>query len=227
MSSAPFGLFVIEQSGQITAANDAAAGLLGHTADSIQGVYFADLLADPGDSPLLDEAVRDALAGETMQRSFQISANGVLRLVNIQGWSEETGSGVPLVLIMIDTADEDDQLTQLQALIARSPTGMARLGPDMTMLDVNTRWTDITGQSTTDAHGHGWLAQIDIDGRSEFEAALRDALERGSGLRGRLRLVTGTGRTRWIEVSTTPLDPPHGALRVLGSRAAVSDSIGA
>ncbi len=212
LSSAPFGLFVIEHSGRITAANDAAAGLLGHTAESIQGVYFVDLLADAGDSPLLDEAVRDALAGEAMQRSFQINANGVLRLVNLQGWSEQTESGVPLVLIMIDTADEDDQLTQLQALIARSPTGMARLGLDMAMLDVNTRWTEITGQPTTDAHGRGWLDQIDIDGRAEFEAALLDALDRRAGLRGRLRLVTSTGRTRWIEVSTTPLDPPHGAL---------------
>ena len=212
LASAPFGLVVLEPSGRITAANEAAAVLLGHTSESIQGIWFADLLADPGDSPLLDEVVREAFAGEPVQRSFQVSANGVFRLVDLQGWSEQTDSGVPLVLMMIDTADDDDQLTQLQALIARSPTGMARIGPDMAMLDVNNRWTAITGQPTSAAHGRGWLDQVDIDGRSEFEAALQQSLDTRTGLRGRLRLLPESGTTRWVEISTTPLDSPHGAL---------------
>jgi len=210
--AAPFGVLVIDSKGAITAANEAAAALIGKPNTEVAGTFLADLLADPGHSPLLEDTLRAALAGEQVRRSFQLSVDGVFRVVNLRCWSEHTESGNPMVLAMIETAAEDDQVRQLRALIQRSPTGLARLMSGASIAEVNPRWQEITGQSTTDALGRGWLGMIDEDGRSDFIAAVEQAQRQHEGIRGRLRLISKTGEIRWIEVSTTPLDPPGSAL---------------
>ncbi|MGI9605062.1 MAG: EAL domain-containing protein, partial [Acidimicrobiales bacterium] len=205
LGSAPFGLLVASPEGKITAMNEAAAEHLGLSINERSGPFLVDLLADSGESPLLDDMLRTALAGDQVRRSFQISASGVLRVINFRCWSENTASGTPMVMAVVESAADDDQLHHIRALIDRSPTGMARLvGTSMT--DVNSRWTEITGQAIAEASGVGWLDQIDEDGRDDFLVAVESATGRRDGIRGRLRLRTIADEIRWIEVSTTPLD---------------------
>jgi diguanylate cyclase (GGDEF)-like protein/PAS domain S-box-containing protein len=212
LRSAPFGILAADSTGRITASNEAAAALVGRTPTSLTGTHLVDLLADPGESPLLDDTVRTALGGVQVRRTFQISANGVLRSIDLQCWSERGGSNDPVVLAMLEPAGADDQVRQLQALIARSASGMAQLAPDLTIVDINGRWAEITGQSTAEAMGLGWLSCVDEDGRAEFIDSLAKSLHAREGIRGRLRIVTPSGQFRWLEISTTPLDAPAGAL---------------
>ena len=212
LGSAPFGIMAVNAEGLIVGSNESAAEVVSRSVDTLVGSYVVDLLADPGDSPLLDETFRTAIGGTRVRRSFRISVDGILRMIDMQCWAETTGSGIPLALVLVETAAEHDQVAQLKELISKSPTGLARLTSDKSMVDVNDRWTDITGQPIEDAAGLGWLEQVDIDGRSDFVAALGDALANREGIRGRLRLVTVDGEIRWIDVSTTPLDAPRGAL---------------
>ena len=211
LGSAPFGIAAVSPTGQIVAANDAAADVLG--IEQLVGEHLADFLAEPGDSPLLDDLVRSARSGQRMSRTFGMKANGVRSLVDLTAWAETATSATAApVLVMIDHAPEADHVSQLTNLVANSPTGMARLDADGSFLDVNGRWNEITGQIIDDAQGLGWLDQIDPDGRADFESALRTSLDDRSGIRGRLRLITDLGQTRWIDISTTPLDAPPGAL---------------
>lgn len=212
LGSAPFGIMAVNAEGLIVGSNESAAEVVSRSVDALVGSYMVDLLADPGDSPLLDETFRTAIGGTRVRRSFRISVDGILRMIDMQCWAETTGSGIPLALVLVETAAEHDQVAQLKELISKSPTGLARLTSDKSMVDVNDRWTDITGQSIEDAAGLGWLEQVDIEGRPDFVAALGDALANREGIRGRLRLVTVEGEIRWIDVSTTPLDAPRGAL---------------
>ncbi len=210
LSSAPFGMLVVGGDGRVIASNDGATDLLGLTGPGTVA-HLADLLADSGDSPLLEDLLRSAMAGAHARRVFRINAGGVLRVVSMQCWPQDTADG-RIVLTMVEAASGDDRAEQLSSVIARSPTGMARVGNGTTMLDVNDRWEEITGQPRGDALGDGWFAQIDVDGRADFVAALADASARSEGIRGRLRVITTAGAVRWLDISSTPLDEPGAAL---------------
>lgn len=213
LSSAPFGLLAVDQHHRLTHANEKACLLLGLLPDQISGHALVDSLADLGDSPLLDEALRQASEGETIRRSFQVRAAGVLRGLDLQCWRHEvTGNAEPHVLVMVDASTAQDQVRQISSLIARSPQGMARLANYTAMTNVNDRWTEITGQEISDASGRGWLEMVADDAREDFIAALTMAGEQPRGLKGRLRLVTTEGDDRWIDLSVAPLDQPGHAL---------------
>lgn len=205
LAGVPFGLLLIGPSNHIIAINDIAAPLIGLEPDEASGLAAVDLLADPGESPLLDETLREARQGSSIQRAFQIRARGVLRGIEWRCWSQETEDG-QLVLAMVEVSAAHDQARQLRDLIARSPRGMARLVGSTTMTDVNSRWTEITGQPASEASGEGWLERIDLDGRDEFLDALLTSAANSEGIRGRLRIITTDGEFRWLDVSTTPLD---------------------
>ncbi len=209
LSTVPFGLVVIDEQHRVQAANAQALSVLGLEAASNQPVI--DLLADPAESLLLDETFRSASEGSTVRRSFQLRTAGMLRGVDFQCWPQQTASG-PVVLAMVETAAADDQARQIRDLIARSPQGMARLIDSTTMTEVNTRWTEITGQTAADAAGLGWLSRVDEDGRDDFRAALLAATQKGEGVRGRLRVITTGGEYRWLDVTTTPLSQPGASL---------------
>jgi len=211
LATVPFGLMVVGPRNHIVAVNDAAAVLLGTDPDAAEGIAVVDLLADPGESPLLDDTMRSARSGTTVRRSFQLRAAGVLRGLNFQCWSQNTASG-PMVMAMIEVSAAHDQARQIRDLIARSPRGMARLVGSTTMTDVNAHWTDITGQPVAEASGEGWLERIDEDGRDEFLDALITGAANHEGIRGRLRVLTTHGEVRWLDISTTPLDQPGASL---------------
>ncbi len=201
----PFGLMVIGSSNQIVAINDSASTLIGLGVDDAADLSVIDLLADPGDSPLLDDALRTARSGRSTQRSFQVRARGVLRGLDFQCWSQDAATG-QVVLAKIEVSAAHEQARQIRDLIARSPRGMARLVGSTTMTDVNERWTEITGQPAAEASGEGWLERIDSVGKDEFLDALITGAANHEGIHGRLRIVTATGDYRWLDVSTTPLD---------------------
>jgi len=211
LDTVPFGLLVIDGQHRIQSGNSKAMEVLGQPAGASIGKALVDLLADPGEAPLLDETLRWARNGETTRRSFQLRTGGVLRGVNFQCWPQETRSG-PVVLTMVEPAAAHDQARQIRALIARSPQGMARLVENTTMTDVNDRWFEITGQPADAANGEGWLERVDDDGRADFHRALLAAGEAGEGIRGRLRIITVEGEYRWLDVTTTPLDEPGASL---------------
>lgn len=160
LAGVPFGLIIVGAENNIIAINDTASPLIGLEPGDAAGLSVVDLLADPGESPLLDDTIRSAREGESVQRSFQVRARGVLRGLDFRCWPQESADG-PLVFAMIEVSAAHDQARQIRDLIARSPSGMARLVGSTTMTDVNQRWTDITGQPAAEASGEGWLERID------------------------------------------------------------------
>ena len=206
VDAAPFALVAIDSSQRLAQANASGRRILGLAASEVVGRAFVDLLAEPGDSPLIDEALRTAANGEVVQRSIQIRAAGVLRCIDVRFWRHGGSTDDRIVLAMLDPSAAQDQARQISSLIARSPQGMARIVDGTSLSAVNQRWAEITGQPVSEAAGAGWHEYIDIDGRSDFLAALQEALEQTRGLQGKLRINTSQGEERWLEVSVSPLD---------------------
>ncbi len=207
LAAAPFGLIGVDAKHCLTGANARALDLLGFATNNVAGHPLVDSLADPGESPLIDDALREAGAGSTVRRSLQVRAAGVLRGVDLQFWPYDgAATSTTSVLVMIDSSTAKAQARQIGSLIARSPQGMARLVDDLSMTNMNSRWTEITGQTIADATGRGWLDRVDVDGRDDFVTALTEALDARQGLKGRLRVRTTNGESRWIDITATPLD---------------------
>ena len=205
LSTMPLGLVVIAPDNTIWAINDPGLELLGLSSEVAVGTAVFELLADPAETLLLDESLRNAREGLVTRRSFQFRAGPMLRGLNLRCWPQDTTSGM-MVLATLETSTAPDQVRQIRSLIAHSPSGLARLVGSLTLTDVNERWTEITGQTPQEASGEGWLERIDPDGREEFLEALRDAVADRRGLIGRLRVISTDGTYRWLDVSVTPLD---------------------
>ena len=146
LSTMPLGLVVIAPDNTIWAINDPGLELLGLSSDVAVGTAVFELLADPAETLLLDESLRNAREGLVTRRSFQFRAGPMLRGLNLRCWAQDTASGM-MVLATLETSTAPDQVRQIRSLIAHSPGGLARLVGSLTLTDVNERWTEITGQT--------------------------------------------------------------------------------
>lgn len=212
LGTAPFALVAIDSAQRLIQANEGGSRILGLNPSKVAGVPFVDLLADTGDSPLIDEALRNAASGEVVQRSVQIRAAGVLRGIDIRLWRHGRSDEEPVVLAMLDPSTALEQTRQISSLIARSPQGMARIVDGTLFATVNQQWTDLTGQPASEAAGTGWHDCIDVDGRDGFLTSLGEALAETTGIQGRLRVFAADGESRWLDVTVSPLDQPDQGL---------------
>ena len=96
---------------------------------------------------------------------------------------------------------------QLRWVIDRMAGGWLSLDANLHLRDVDAHWTTITGQSVSDAHGHGWIDVIDPSARLDFLDALRGAFATNEGVHGQLRLRHRDGTLRWLEFVGSP--PAH------------------
>ena len=208
VGAAPIGMATLGVDGTIQLVNTALAGLVGRRPSALAGETLASLAATSGERELLGHLI--AAAADRPQRcELRLSdPDGEPRWVAINVWSVPA-TGHLQVMVETVTAPRDGP-SSVTALIDRSPTAMALIGPDLELLHLNERWATLTGQSPDDALGTGWLDAVDAEGRSRFVAALGRSLSTGSGIRGRLRLRRTGGDARWVDITTTPLDPTDG-----------------
>ena len=196
------------------------------TADDLIGTRLHMLVAEPADQATIDRLLQSALDGSSSQREIQILSGTGSTWVSFSGWRQRL-SPTSSIMLMVEPVQGRARIEDpVEAIIDRSPSGMARIDANLNCRYVNNRWTEITGQPIAGAFGHGWLDMIDLEGRSDFVSALRDSLAEGKGLRGRLRLVTSAGDFRWVELVTTPVGG-HGAgiNEVVASFADITDDL--
>ena len=206
--AAPVGLATLGSDGTIHRVNAALASLVGRGASDLMGQALASLATSSGERELLGRLV--AAAVDRPQRcELRLSdPDGEPRWVALNVWAVPASEHLQ-VLVETVTAPREGPYS-VSALIDRSPTAMALIGPDLALLHLNERWASLTGQTPDDALGTGWLDVVDAEGRSRFVAALGRSLSTGSGIRGRLRLQRAGGDARWVDITTTPLDPTDG-----------------
>ncbi len=169
------------------------------------GTHLQSLVAEPHDRATIDRLLHSALDGSSARREVQILSGDGTTWVAFSGWRQRLSPTSPVMIMTEPVRGRSRVEDPVEAIIDRSPSGMARIDANLNCRYVNNRWTEITGQPVAGAFGHGWLDMVDLEGRAEFVTSLRDSLEAGKGLRGRLRLVTSSGDYRWVELVTTPV----------------------
>ena len=203
LAAAPFGLARFAPTGELQEANEPFRALLGLDAHP-PTVRLQDLARDDAAAQAVADTLAAAVAGEATRREVPLVVAGRPHWILLHCWTTP-GDGESVSVLADDVSNRRDEEDRLRAIVERSPSGMARIDTALNVRYVNDRWTEITGQTAAEAIGHGWLSMVDADGRDDFVHALRAAMVDGTGLRGRLRLVTTRGDARWVELSTTPV----------------------
>ncbi len=216
----------VTHDGVITTPSAALCAITQRTADELTGTRLHLLVAEAADQATVERLLASALDGSSTQHEIQIASGASTTWVSLSGWRQRLSPTSPIMLMIEPVQGRSRVEDPVEAIIDRSPSGMARIDANLNCRYVNNQWTDITGQPVAGAFGHGWLDMIDLEGRSEFVSALRESLAEGKGLRGRLRLVTSAGDFRWVELVTTPVGG-HGAgmNEVVASFADITDDL--
>ncbi len=69
---------------------------------------------------------------------------------------------------------------------------------------INSRWTELTGQSHEQALGAGWRAAMHVDDLGLIDGAARDAAAHGLPMDVELRVTERAGAVRWMRLVATP-----------------------
>jgi diguanylate cyclase (GGDEF)-like protein/PAS domain S-box-containing protein len=228
-AGAPLGLARCGLDGTLLGANQAFRRVL-RLDDAAFGVdgtrpRLQDLTPEGAGAEAVELMIAEATAGDGARREIRLLVDGRPHWFLLHCWATP-GDDASVMVLADDVHNRRDEEDRLRAIVERSPSGMARIDSDLNVRYVNDRWTEITGQPASEATGQGWLRMVDRDGRDDFVDALHDAMGDGTGVRGRLRLLTTRGDTRWVELSTTPVpgqgDDPAG---MVASFADITDDL--
>lgn len=175
--------FLLDGEGTILYAGGSLLRLLGHPPDGLAGQVFEDVLG-----PLMDGPVA------------MFSAAGVPVPFHLKV-GKLTGGGQMVVATDQSTAMA---LAAGPAFDERAGLIVFRLDERGSMVSLNRRWTHLTGQSTSDAMGVGWLRMIHNADRKALRNIAASAHERGEGWTHRFRVHRADSSIAQIEGALAP-----------------------
>lgn len=89
---------------------------------------------------------------------------------------------------------------EFRAVAEQLPAVVWETDPRGSCTFMNAKWTELTGQSVTDALGMGWRACIEADDLVLVDTAARDAWTHGVPLDLEVRLNRAAGEARWVRM---------------------------
>lgn len=216
----------ISHDGRILVPSAALCSITQLSVAELENRPLRTLLTEVADEVSLHQLLQAALDGRASQREFRlVSGVNCTKWVSFHGWRRKLSPTSTILLMVEEVTGRDLVDDPVQSIIDQSPSGMARIDAALNCRYVNSRWTEITGQPIAGAYGLGWLDMVDVEGRAEFVSSLRESLEDGRGLKGRLRLVNASGEYRWVELVTTPVSSEAGTNEVLASFTDITDDL--
>lgn len=156
----PQGILIAKMDGTIVHCNLAAADLLSQSEDALIGQLLKSLF--------IDVAWLDQLTSKVVQRAKFSTDHNLFVDLTIQALPEEGLSIVFLHRSLEKILKEDlqESLNRFETLAQLAPIGIFLVDASGHNLFVNTKWKDLSGLTSEDARGSGWVKAIyedDID----------------------------------------------------------------
>ena len=203
-------LLVDPGTGLIIDANRAAASFYGYDQDELREMSITAINILPPDQ--VSTRYHEASARKREHFVFPHRlADGTVRTVDVHSSPIEEHGRVVLFSIILDvTEDEQHQAeTRQESVVFKNiPDAVAVIGPDGTVLRINSAFSAISGWSDTQIVGSGievFVASVDF-GVAELAAIVRG----GSTVRQELQLRYATGAVTTRRVSFSPFAGPMG-----------------
>ncbi len=126
------------------------------------------------------------------------------------------GRVVGFVALVNDISDqrrrEDAQAKRYEVLSRISPVGIFQTDTQGDCLDVNRRWTEITGLGIEQARGQGWTSAVLPEDRERVRREWYNAARERRDFRSEYRFVRPDGRVTWVLGQATELRDSSGTL---------------
>ncbi|GAC1631559.1 MAG: response regulator [Candidatus Acidiferrum sp.] len=214
LEACPIGIVAENAEGKIELSNPAFQELFGYSALEMQGKSIDDLLS-PGE-------LREQALGLTQQVLSGTLVHQTVTRKHKSGIPVEVETfGVPFVVdgvlrgLFVLYQDISERLKAQRALraseemfrtlTAAAPIGIFRTDGEGRALYVNEKWQAMTGMSSEEAFGMGWVQALDPADAKRIVNDWLHAAARGDEYRGGLRYRSRRGETVWVEVFATPV----------------------
>ena len=199
--------------------------------EAITGYAVADMLGKnagslvhPDDREAGRAAQRRMVSGQvdnlTLNHRFRHSS-GSYRTVeaSVRALRDAAGNyagSIGSVRDITDQQNAEQALSESQRLFQTlsdfSPAGIVRCARDGSVTYCNQAWYRLTGLSPEQARGSGWAKALHPDDATRIATEWGAAVAAKVDFRAEFRFVTPTGVESWVEVHTTPLRDPVGAI---------------
>lgn len=107
---------------------------------------------------------------------------------------------------------EEAQVKRYEILSRISPVGIFQTDTQGDCLDVNRRWTEITGLDIDRARGQGWATALHPDDRERVSRQWYEAARERRDFRSEYRFLRPDGRITWVLGQATELRDSSGSL---------------
>jgi PAS domain S-box-containing protein len=118
--------------------------------------------------------------------------------------------GAGLMLLELGGHPAEEEIRRSEERYRSLVQGAAQVvwvaAPDGAMKEDSPEWRWITGQSTEDYLGHGWLAAVHPDDRERVERDWRECVRTGKVFDDRYRIRTKNGSYRHYDVRAVPIE---------------------
>ena len=101
---------------------------------------------------------------------------------------------------------------RFQVLAETAPIGIVEFSADGMNTYSNPAWSRMTGLTSSESSGDGWLAAIPPEDRSRTQEVWSRATSRGLPWQKEQRLLHRNGNEHWVQVTATPIRNEYGQL---------------
>ena len=215
---------VVAVDGTLIDMNPAGLAMIGaECLDEVRGRDVSSLVVGRDRDAFV--AYREAAAAGTLQEPlrFQIEGlGGAHRWLETRSAPLRDAEGRTWAVLSV-TSDISERRSVEQSLreseehhrftVELAPQIPFVMDPAANMLEISSRWTEITGQPREAAVGRGWLTITHPDDMERVQSAASHSLSTGEPYDERSRKLTGDGSYRWLRVRAYPRRSGDGSIR--------------
>jgi len=233
---APVGLCFLDRNLRYVSINRRLAAMNGSPVESYLGRTVQEMI--PTVFPAIESYVHRALQGEVIEEvEFNRPANGpgtvdATNLVSYQPAFDEAGEVIGLSVAVVDITerkrveqeliDSEDHLRYMANLNSSAQWSMDSQG---NVLDINSRWEQMTGLSREKTRNLGWLEAVHPEDVEPTMKALLKALQTGKAVDIEYRIGTGDGWRRMRSRGAPRIGSAGQIIRWYGSTEDVSEQM--
>jgi len=197
---------------RIEDANHAAEALFGYAKEELLRLTMLDLSAEPEQT---EERIRRTLAGDAAARMvperYLRRKDGAVFPGEIASALFRSGGRQKIITAVRDITERKRAQEALQrseerfqTLARVSPSVIFRTAIDGSLLYVNERWHELTGQRAEDVEGEDWAQAIHPEDRERALEGWRAALAARRPYRSELRFLRADGSSVWVTAQAEP-----------------------
>ena len=222
ISSSPIGVVVVSHDHTIFMSNPAAQDIFDPTSvditkdeqHSLAGINIQDLFPNFARffqwSNQKDKMgqVDDTHAPKIWENLLAYRRDGTPCLLNLSLFRHNhagqrfTTLQIQDITYIQEQADEYKRTSQqLNALTQLAPVGIIHVDVDWNCVFANEKWSEFSGLSAEESAHHNWINAFHPSDINDVLNELQKSMELGSDYFQELRLVTPTGKTKWIDLS--------------------------